>query len=123
MRIWVGVGALSALVAIILGALGGHEGAFGDADARRIFETASDYHFVHTLGTILVGVTIGRLYGWLIHLAAGAMLAGTLLFCGTLYGTAFFGPHPLAFAAPIGGLLLMAGWVAFAVAALWKGKT
>lgn len=120
MHVWVGTGALSALLAVILGALGGHDGAFDSADARRIFETASDYHFVHALGVIAVGLTIGRLYGWAIHLAAGAMLAGTVLFCGTLYGTAFFGPHPLAFAAPFGGILLMAGWLLFAIAALWR---
>ncbi len=120
MHVWVGTGALSALIAVILGALGGHDGAFDNPSSRRLFETASDYHFIHALGIIAVGLSIGRLYGWMIQLAAGAMLAGTLLFCGTLYGTAFFGPHPLAFAAPFGGLLLMAGWICFAIAAFQR---
>ena len=51
--------------------------------------------------------------------AAGALFAaGTLLFSGTLYIEAITGSAPLPMAAPIGGTLLIVGWLALAVTAL-----
>ncbi|MFN3231664.1 MAG: DUF423 domain-containing protein [Alphaproteobacteria bacterium] len=122
-RMWVGLGALSALAAVIAGALGGHQGALPDADARRIFETANDYHIAHALGLILIGALTEKLPGRLIGIAAACLLAGSILFCGSLYATAFLGQHPLAVTAPIGGLLLMLGWLTLALAAFLRGKT
>jgi len=41
-----------------------------------------------------------------------------LLFSGSLYGLAFTGIRVLGFVTPLGGLTLIAGWIALALAAL-----
>ena len=51
-------------------------------------------------------------------IAASILLGGCLLFCGDLTARVFFGHKLFAFAAPIGGTLMILGWIAAAVAAL-----
>ena len=82
--------ALSLLVATIAGAVGSHALTFADAQALRSFETAVQFQFFHGLGVIaavLVGLA-GR-GGTLRAGAAWLMLAGTVLFCGSIYARAF----------------------------------
>jgi len=50
--------------------------------------------------------------------AALLFLVGILLFSGSLYGLAFSGVRVLGFVTPFGGLALIAGWIALALAAL-----
>jgi uncharacterized membrane protein YgdD (TMEM256/DUF423 family) len=50
-------------------------------------------------------------------LGAATLLAGSLLFCGELSTHVFFGQRAFAFAAPIGGLLMIAGWLIAAASA------
>jgi uncharacterized membrane protein YgdD (TMEM256/DUF423 family) len=49
--------------------------------------------------------------GWL-------LIAGVLLFSGSLYALALGAPRVLGMVTPLGGLALILGWIAFAVAAL-----
>jgi len=46
-----------------------------------------------------------------------------LLFSGSLYGLALAGIRTLGFITPFGGLALIAGWIALALAALKLEKT
>jgi uncharacterized membrane protein YgdD (TMEM256/DUF423 family) len=56
--------------------------------------------------------------------AAGILfLIGTLLFSGSLYVLALTGITRLGMITPLGGLSLMAGWVALALAALKLDKS
>jgi len=55
--------------------------------------------------------------------AAGALIVGLLLFCGDLVALAYFGHSPFPLAAPIGGLLLILGWLLVAATALFGGRT
>ena len=50
-------------------------------------------------------------------LAAKLWMSGTLLFSGSIYALSLGGPRLLGPVTPLGGLLLMAGWVAFGAAA------
>ena len=43
---------------------------------------------------------------------------GTLLFSFSLYGLAFGAPSTVGYATPIGGVLLMGGWLGVAIVAL-----
>ncbi|MFQ5764210.1 MAG: DUF423 domain-containing protein [Rhodospirillales bacterium] len=54
-----------------------------------------------------------RVAGW-------CFATGIVLFSGSLYGFAATGAMPVPGAAPLGGVLLMAGWAALAVAAVRK---
>ena len=51
--------------------------------------------------------------------AAGALLVGAAVFCGTVAGLALGGPRWLGAVTPLGGLLLIIGFVLFAWTA-WR---
>ncbi len=106
---------LSLLVATIAGAVGSHALSFADAEAQRSFETAVQFQFFHGLGVVavtLVGLE-GRA-GRLRTIAAWLMLAGTVLFCGSIYVRALGGPGGIVAVAPYGGVAFMVSWLAFA---------
>jgi uncharacterized membrane protein YgdD (TMEM256/DUF423 family) len=76
------------------------------------------YHLWHALGMILVGSSAAILVDgpWL--RAAGLMLlAGIVLFSGSLYALALGAPRWPGAVTPLGGAALLLGWLAFAVAA------
>ena len=100
-------GALACALAVALGAYASH-GLDGE-NARRA-GLAALFAFGHGLALqVLLRNQAGRL-----RLAAGAvLLAGLLLFAGSLCGAVFLGwPMRLA---PAGGLLLIASWLIIAV--------
>lgn len=107
---------VSLLVATIAGAVGSHALAFADVQARSSFETAVQFQFFHGLGVItitLVGLS-GRA-GQARAVAAWLMIAGTLLFCGSIYARALGAAPGIVGIAPYGGVALMVGWLAFAL--------
>ena len=108
-------------LAALLGGLGVAIGAFGAhalhdtllrAGRLDTFETAVRYQFYHLLALLAVGVlwtarpelrTLGTT-GWL-------WLSGIIVFSGSLYALCFTGITKLGAVAPVGGLLLLAGWL------------
>jgi uncharacterized membrane protein YgdD (TMEM256/DUF423 family) len=114
--------AVSLLVATIAGAVGSHALTFADAQALHSFETAIQFQFFHGLGVIaivLVGL-VGRT-GVLRAAAAWLMLAGTVLFCGSIYARALGVAPGIVSVAPYGGVAFMVAWLAFA-ASPWLGE-
>jgi uncharacterized membrane protein YgdD (TMEM256/DUF423 family) len=111
-------GALIAL-ATACGAFGAHalKGHLAP-DRLQLYETAVRYHFLHSLGLLAVGVLLRSMDGELLRWSAGLVLAGVLLFSGSLYWLAFGGPRVVGIATPAGGLALVAGWILFTVTLL-----
>jgi len=111
-------GALLCAIAAILGAVGSHVVAarFSPAELAS-WNTAVSFQFWHGLGLLAVAWTCDRRPASNVAAAAGLlMLAGTLLFSGSIYLarlgiTAASGP-----AAPLGGTALIAAWLALALA-------
>lgn len=115
---------VSLLAAAIAGAVGSHALPFSDEQARRSFETAVHFQFFHGLGVIaitLVGLT-GRA-GFVRAAAAWLMLAGTVLFCGSIYARALGASPGIVFLAPYGGVSFMLGWLAFAASPWFHEQT
>lgn len=110
-RIMLAAGALNGLMAVAMSALAAH-GLEGQA--AHWAGTAAQMQLAHGLALLATGLwpRPGR-WQWA---AAGLFAAGILLFCGGLYGAALWGWGTQT--APLGGLALMAGWLALAVAAL-----
>ena len=114
-------------LAAILGGLGVGIGAFGAHGLRPMleaagrfdtFETAVRYQFYHTLALLALGVLWAarpELRG--LGLPAWCWVSGTLVFSGSLYALCFTGITKLGAVAPVGGLLLIVGWVALLLAA------
>jgi uncharacterized membrane protein YgdD (TMEM256/DUF423 family) len=112
------IGALAAALAVALGAFGAHAlKARLAPDLLAVFHTAVQYHFYHALGLIVIGLAAGQMPGSVWLKAAGwTMLAGIVLFSGSLYVLATTGHRWLGAITPVGGLAFMAGWILFAVA-------
>lgn len=114
--------ALSLLVATAAGAVGTHLLPPGDPNLHS-FELAVQFQFFHGLGVVvvtLVGLT-GR-GGRLRAAAAWLMLAGTVLFCGSIYARALGAPPSVVAAAPYGGVAFMLSWLVFAVSVALQQK-
>ena len=121
LMIWALVtGAVLALTAVMAGAFGAH-GLRNVVDARglEVFEMAATYQMYHALGLILVAVLAGfGLSRKLLTVAAAFMLAGVVLFSGSLYALVLVQTKGIALITPIGGVCFMLGWLLLVVAAL-----
>lgn len=104
-------GALLAALGVALGAFGAHalRGAL-DATAQGWWQTAVQYQMWHAIGLIALGAA--RLPRTL--LPALLLATGTVIFAGTLYTMALGGPRWLGAITPIGGSLMIAGWLVLA---------
>ena len=109
--------AIAAFLAVALGAFAAH-GLRGRLDEHmmEVFQTAVRYHFFHALGLGLIAVLAKqypgsnplRWAGWL-------MLAGMVVFSGSLYLLTLTGLKWLGMITPLGGLAFMAAWLLLAV--------
>lgn len=90
-------------------------------DELSIYSTAVEYHFYNALGLLGIGAVARTLESPLLRWAAGLVLVGVLLFCGSLYALTFGAPRALGMVPPFGGVALIAGWILFAVS-LWRGR-
>lgn len=107
-RDWLGAaGALAAASAVALAAYASHV-AQGPEQARLQLAAALAFGHGVALATLAPSVRGRAGRGALL-----LMLAGMLLFCGSLAGAAFAG-MPTTFA-PAGGLAMIAGWLLLAV--------
>jgi uncharacterized membrane protein YgdD (TMEM256/DUF423 family) len=112
-------GALIAL-ATVLGAFGAHAlKAHLSQDKLLVYETAVRYHFIHALGLLAIGVLLRSLDGGLLRWSATLVLAGIILFSGSLYWLTFGAPRFVGIITPLGGLALIAGWILFATT-MWR---
>ncbi len=121
MKLFIMLGSLSAFLGVGLGAFGAHGlKTRVPPEMLTVWETAVLYHLVHALGLLLIGilchlmpeVALVRNAGW-------ALLAGTLLFSGSLYVLVLTGVKPLGMITPLGGVAFLAGWLLLAIAA-WQ---
>ncbi|MBF9220988.1 DUF423 domain-containing protein [Hymenobacter ruricola] len=110
----------------MLGALGVAIGAFGahalhdtlvKAGRLDTFETAVRYQFFHVLALLAVGVLwAARPELRSLGTTGGLWLGGIVVFSGSLYVLCFTGITKLGAVAPLGGLLLLAGWLSLVLA-------
>jgi len=128
-RFYLIITAVSGLLSVALGAFGAHGlKKLVSSDMLAAYQTGVQYQFIHTL--VLLGLSILLLtlpgsprFIWPLKVSANLMLAGILLFSGSLYTMTFMsvagGLHPtwLGPITPIGGLAFILGWVFLAVAA------
>ncbi|PTL80615.1 DUF423 domain-containing protein [Vitiosangium sp. GDMCC 1.1324] len=120
MRLWLILGAANAFLSVAAGAFGAHGlRARLTPDMLTIFETGARYHMYHSLGLIAIGLLAQLRPSPLLNGAGWAMLAGILLFSGSLYALALTGVRALGAITPLGGTGFLVGWVLFALAA-WR---
>ncbi|MBB5211641.1 DUF423 domain-containing protein [Microbulbifer hydrolyticus] len=109
---------------VILGAFGAH--GLRDKVAENLleaFKTGVHYQMIHALALIAVAILIHQIGAKTSLIVSGALFAiGILLFSGSLYGLTFGGPRILGPITPLGGTLMIAGWIALFIAALGYAK-
>jgi len=114
---WGVTGALLLAVAVLVGAFGAHALKERlDAYSLQIYERAVFYQFVHALGLLALGIVVAAhaASGGALDVAGWLLLAGIVIFSGSLYALALSGIKVLGAITPIGGLCFVAGWVALA---------
>ena len=94
------IGAVSAAIAIGAGAFGAH-GASGQA--AEWLRTGGFYQLIHAVAVVLLAKQASG--------PSAILLAGSALFAATLYLMAIGAPRWLGAITPIGGLLMIAGWL------------
>ena len=116
-RLFILCGALAAFFGVGLGAFGAHglkaklSPAFMSA-----FQTGVQYHLTHALGLIAIGLLVRAYPGALLIKSAGwLMLAGIILFSGSLYLLAITEFKRLGMITPFGGLAFLFAWGCVAV--------
>lgn len=110
MRVWLFLGALNGMLAVLAGAYGWHS-LEGDEASRQIFMLGVDYQMWHALALIGVAWLAERHPGTKLITAAGVLFtAGIVCFSGTLYAFGITTEIPVPYAAPVGGYLLVGGW-------------
>jgi len=117
-RLFFGVGAVSALIAVAAGAFGAHAlRARLTPEYLSVFETASRYQMYHALGLLAVAWAVTRWPGVLPVWAGWLFVAGTVLFSGSLYLLALTGARGWGAVTPLGGAAFLIGWVCLLLAA------
>jgi uncharacterized membrane protein YgdD (TMEM256/DUF423 family) len=109
------VAALLMASGIGIGALGSHA-LRAALSARELTSlgTAVDYQQVNALGLLLVGVLMRNMALAGLRLVAWLLIAGILGFSGGIYVMLAGAPGFLGLITPVGGVLLIAAWLALA---------
>jgi uncharacterized membrane protein YgdD (TMEM256/DUF423 family) len=121
-RTLVALGALAGALGVAAGAFGAH--ALADAvppERLATFRTGATYHLAHALAAVLAGLAAAHGLGRPARAAGWLFLAGVVLFAGSLYALVLFDLPVLGAVAPLGGVALIAGWLALAFSAWTRG--
>ena len=117
---WISIAALNLAIAVALGAFGAHGlKAIVSSQQLEWWQTATLYWFIHGLGLLLVGILIRLNYttqttAWLLQI-------GVIIFAGSLYAMTLGAPRWFGAITPIGGVLMIAGWLWLAVSTFRLG--
>ena len=112
-KLFICIGSLTALLAVIIGAFGAHglENMMTE-DLMDTYKTSVEYHFYHALGLILIGILLIQLPDLsLLRIAGWMMFAGIIIFSGSLYILSITGIKWLGAITPIGGTAFIISWL------------
>lgn len=122
-RLFLALGGINAALVVALGAFGAHGlKARLTPDMLAVYQTGVHYHLFHALGLLALGLVATQIpdspylrwSGWL-------MLAGIVLFSGSLYVLSVSGLRWLGAVTPFGGLSFIVAWALFVVAVFKSG--
>ena len=112
---WMAISALNLAFAVMLGAFGAHGLKARASEAQLAWwQTATDYFFYHALGLLALAIIAKVIPQIPIKASFLLIQIGILFFCGSLYIMALGFPRGLGAITPIGGALMIAGWIVLA---------
>ncbi|GKS09470.1 DUF423 domain-containing protein [Paenibacillus chitinolyticus] len=121
MRLFMMLGSVNMFLAVALGAFGAHMLKTKiSADMLAVYQTGVQYHMIHAVGLIAIGLAADRLTQnqSLVNASGWAIVIGIILFSGSLYVLSLSGIKVLGAITPFGGVAFLAGWVMLAIAAM-----
>ncbi|MCL6593231.1 MAG: DUF423 domain-containing protein [Alicyclobacillus sp.] len=120
-RTYAAIGGILGFLAVALGAFAAHLLKQRlSSDMLDVFQTGVHYQLAHALALLMVAAlaaALGTSKAW--FWAGGLLIAGVVLFSGSLYALALTGVRTLGAMTPLGGLCFLAGWLLVAWAA-WQ---
>lgn len=119
MRLFFGLGAALAGLAVLLGAFGAHglRGSLSTEDLST-FEIGVRYQMYHALGLIAVAWALTRWESAAIVASGWLFVTGIVIFSGSLYALVLTQQRWLGAITPIGGVAFLTGWGLLAWGAL-----
>ncbi|CAI5738959.1 unnamed protein product [Hyaloperonospora brassicae] len=106
--IWWKVGAMTGASGVMLGAFGAHalKTHVKDPELLKSWSTAAYYQLIHS--AVLLATPLCRRP----KLAGRLIATGTMLFSGSIYVMVLTGDKRLGMVTPVGGVAMVAGWLA-----------
>ena len=103
-------------LAVLFGAFGAHALKTRlSPEMLQVYRTAVEYQFYHALGLLLIGLIGFHIDSKWLRWSGILIVAGIILFSGSLYALSISGIKALGAITPIGGLSFVAGWVFLAI--------
>ena len=111
------LGSINMCLVVSFGAFGAHAlKPRLSSDMMAVYQTGLQYHFYHAIGLLIIPLVLrlvpsSRSIQW----AAWLMLAGIILFSGSLYALSLTGIRWLGMITPLGGTAFICAWLLFAI--------
>jgi len=108
--------ALFGFAAVACGAFGAHAlKSTISSEMLSVFETGVRYQMYHAFALFIASWALQTRGSKKFEYAAWLFVIGVILFSGSLYVLAFTGVRIFGIVTPVGGLSLLAGWIALAL--------
>jgi uncharacterized membrane protein YgdD (TMEM256/DUF423 family) len=113
-------GALLAAIGVALGAVGAHawKELLAENGRTETYELAVRYHLFHAFALLFNGLLMHHKMNKLIQASSTLFLSGLICFSGSLYLLALSGTRFMVYVTPLGGVLMIAGWIILAAGIL-----
>ena len=116
--LYVFLAGVSGAAMVALAGYGAHGGGPAGLPNPAMFQTAWQIHAVHT--AVLVALGMCRRPNIWLYAAFWLMLGGTVFFCAPLYAAGLGKLASGSIITPVGGTMLIVGWLALAIAGLYR---
>ena len=125
MKLFILLGSINAFIGVALGAFGAHGlKSRVTPELLIVWQTGVQYHLMHALGLLLIGIIIQLMPDVpLVRNAGWSIQVGILLFSGSLYALVLSGVRTLGMVTPLGGVAFLIGWILLAYAVWRQGVT
>ena len=109
---WILLGSISCALCVLIGAFGAHSLKDAlDEYGKNIYQTATIYHFFHSIGLIINGILSNVFTKVSFNLSGYLFIIGIILFSFSLYALAVTNIKILGAITPIGGLCFIMAWL------------
>lgn len=109
---WFAIGAINMAVVVAMGAFAAHGlKARLTPESLAWWQTAVQYHALHALGLLLIGLLAKHSPQTAVNGPALSLQLGIVFFCGSLFAMSLGAPRWFGAITPIGGTLFIVGWL------------